>query len=102
MINITQEQLNLITSILQKHIPDRLIKAFGSRITGKSKEFSDLDLAIYGDNSIDLIILGSLKEAFSQSDLPFLIDIVDINRISDDFRKLIEKKNITIQDHASP
>ena len=92
MINITEHEKKIIIDIIKKFIPNSTVKVFGSRINGKNKIYSDLDIAILADNKnkIPLEILGQLKEAFEESDLSFHVDILDWYRISDDFKKIID------------
>lgn len=49
-----------------------------------------LDLALVSETPVDRDRIERLKDAFSESDLPIIVDVVDINTVSDDFRKLIE------------
>ena len=39
-----------------------------------------------------------LREAFEESDLPFRVDIVDYNTVSEAFRAIIEEKYEIVQD----
>ena len=43
---------------------------------------------------------ADLKEAFTESDLPFKVDIVDWADTKEDFKKLIKQKRIRIQKGA--
>jgi type I restriction enzyme S subunit len=63
---------------------------FGSRIHGTAKPWSDLDLAIKPKSPLDWNLLAEIKEAFQESELPFRVDIVDWNDITESFRKAIE------------
>nr|WP_301273183.1 nucleotidyltransferase domain-containing protein [Acetobacter oryzoeni] len=63
--------------ILNEIVPDREVRAFGSRVTGKAKPFSDHDLAIMGDKSLPLETRARLEEAFSEAELPWKVDILD-------------------------
>ena len=49
------------------------------------------------DKPLDIPCLGDLCEAFSQSDLPFRVDIVDWASVSESFRKIIEEKHVVVQ-----
>lgn len=49
------------------------------------------------DKPLDIPRLGDLCEAFSQSDLPFRVDIVDWASASEGFRKIIEEECIVVQ-----
>ena len=48
-ISLTQEEYRCVTSLLQAIVPEREIRAFGSRTTSVHKPFSDLDLVVMGD-----------------------------------------------------
>lgn len=67
----------------------REVWAYGSRVQGDARKYSDLDLVVRGDEPIEQDVLFWLKEAFETSDLPFRVDILDWNRISDAFKDRI-------------
>ncbi|HEC02934.1 MAG TPA: nucleotidyltransferase domain-containing protein [Phycisphaerales bacterium] len=90
MIDISPEQKDIIHKILEEHIPDRKVMAFGSRTSPEPKSYSDLDLAIMGDKVVDFGTLALLKDAFAESDLPFRVDLIQWCRTSPEFRKVIE------------
>lgn len=82
-------QIALIREILRRHVPNRTVWAFGSRVRGRVKPFSDLDLAILGDTPLPDCVLAALQDDFADSDLPIRIDIVDWARTSPEFRDII-------------
>ena len=90
MIDINPYHLEIVTQILHEHVPDCEVRAFGSRATWTSKEYSDLDLAIVGSGPLKWRTLGELRDAFEESYLPFRVDVLDWHDISDNFRKIIE------------
>jgi predicted nucleotidyltransferase len=95
---IESAHLEVVKSILQKLIPTYEVWAFGSRVHEKNiKKFSDLDLAIIAPNELNLDELIKLKEAFSESDLPFKVDIVDWHSTSEEFQKIILRDYIVLQ-----
>ena len=94
-IDITPEERAIVLRILNEIVPDREVRAFGSRVTGKAKPFSDLDLAIMGDEPLSLETRAQLEEAFSESELPWKVDILDWLKIDTDFQNII-RKNWTI------
>lgn len=63
--------------------------AFGSRVTGKAKDYSDLDICIMG--TISTKEFGILKEHVSAQPLPFSIDLVTWERCSQEFKNSIQK-----------
>jgi len=59
-IDISPEQWHIVSTILQRHIPDKTVWAFGSRATRNAKPYSDLDLAIVGDTPLSISLLARL------------------------------------------
>lgn len=70
-----------VEAILHAHVPGREVWAFGSRARCCAKPYSDLDLAIMGEEAISLDTLAALNEAFAESDLPWKVDVVDWARL---------------------
>ncbi len=91
MIDLPLHHLNTVRCILAEQIPGYEVRVFGSRVEGRAKPHSDLDLAIVGEKPVDLATLSRLKEAFEDSDLPIRVDLLDWNAISDEFRQAIQK-----------
>jgi predicted nucleotidyltransferase len=90
MLDITPDHLAEVCRILRMHAPGRTVRAFGSRVQGTAKPFSDLDLAIMGTEPLDFRTYAALKDAFAESNLPFRVDVVDWATTSDTFRGIIE------------
>ncbi|WP_341788850.1 MULTISPECIES: nucleotidyltransferase domain-containing protein [unclassified Rickettsia] len=87
MVQIKKQDLLILRSILKKY-PYKFY-AYGSRVKGKAKKFSDLDLCIM--DNINYEVLFEIKEALDESDVSIHIDIkrwnIDMN---EDFRSLIK------------
>ena len=96
-IDISPEEWDIVSHILQTHIPNKEVWAFGSRVTGKAKLYSDLDLVILGETPLSLDLLATLAHEFTESDLPFKVDLVDWATTSVNFRKIIEKQRIVLR-----
>jgi predicted nucleotidyltransferase len=90
VIAISEDSLNMVKNILSKTVPNCEVRAFGSRIKGTNREYSDLDLAIIGEKKLGISVLGNVQEAFMESALPFRVDILDYNAISEKFQKVID------------
>lgn len=97
MINLTRKELATVKDILAKEIPDCEVWAFGSRIKGEAKSYSDLDLVIVGKEKVERGKMSKLKRVFQESSLPFRVEILDWNRIPDHFKKIIESDYVVIQ-----
>jgi predicted nucleotidyltransferase len=81
--------LDAVLTMLARHVPDREVRVMGSRVTGRAKPFSDLDLVVMGDQPLDLRTMGQLREAFDESNLPFSVDVVEWASASEGFRRII-------------
>jgi type I restriction enzyme S subunit len=95
-LDVRSDHLKIVQDILNKHVPGWEVWAFGSRVTGKATETSDLDLAIIGDTPLDFETLAALRDAFSESRIPYKVDVVDWASISETFRKIITNRKIAI------
>jgi predicted nucleotidyltransferase len=96
-IKISPEDLQIVQSILDTFLPHDEVWAFGSRVTGKARQFSDLDLAIISQKPLDFDNYAALKEALSESSLPFKVDVVDWATISDEFKEIIKQNFIILK-----
>lgn len=96
MLQLTPHYIQIVKEILNKNIPQRPVLAFGSRVTKTFKPHSDLDLCILGEEALSLNQFAHLREAFSESDLPMRVDLVDWATITPEFQAIIEKNSIKI------
>ncbi len=97
-IDIRPDHWEIVKNILQKHVPQYEVWAFGSRAKWTAKEYSDLDLAIITDQPLSLDISAILSDAFSESDLPWRVDVVDWATTSESFKKIIERDKVVVQE----
>ena len=97
LIDVSEKNFNIVKTILKTYVPHYEVWAFGSRVKGKVKTYSDLDLAVITDKPLSFQVHGDLLEAFSESDLPWKVDIVDWATTSESFRKIIEQDKIILQ-----
>ena len=98
MIHLTPTELRIVRNILRSTVPKAKVAVFGSRATGiRLKKFSDLDLLIQASRTLSFATSAKIKEAFSESDLVFRVDIVDARTASKSFLEHIQKDLISIQ-----
>ena len=76
MINLDEPQLTMVKAILRAYVPDRRVAAFGSRVQGTAKEFSDLDLVLLSDEPVAADVLSEPHP----KDLKRITDAVAIAR----------------------
>jgi len=93
---LTQDELEIVKNILTSLVPNHEIWIFGSRIHKNFKPYSDLDLVILGSERISPRKLADLRDAFSNSDLTFKVDLVIWYEVTDQFKKIIERDHIVL------
>ena len=92
MIDLAPEHLETVRRILAAHVPECEIRAFGSRVAGPPKPYSDLDLAVKGECAVAPDCLRRLREAFEESALPIRVDVLDWYAVTATFRTVLEKQ----------
>lgn len=99
-ISIKPEHLKQIKALLKDYIPNSHVWAYGSRLSGKCHEGSDLDLVIRNEEDLKTPLtdkLLDLKQALSESNIPFLVDVIDWAALPESFHREILKNYIVIQ-----
>ncbi|MDO5058239.1 MAG: nucleotidyltransferase domain-containing protein [Lautropia sp.] len=98
-LQLAPRHLAMLRDILRRHAPASQVWAYGSRVTGKSHEGSDLDLVLR--NTVNLSVRTpewpDLQEALRDSDLPILVDVHDWASLPEDFHRNIERAYVEIQ-----
>jgi predicted nucleotidyltransferase len=96
-IDLPADHKRLVLKILCAHLPPNAeIWVFGSRVTGRARRYSDLDLAIDAGRRLTLDEIAILTEAFSDSDLPYRVDLVDWHEIDDRWRQMIVAERVAL------
>jgi len=98
MLNLDPKYAAIVQKILSEHIPNKTVWVYGSRIKGKSHEGSDLDLVIVSEISGEE--LSAVRNAFSESNLPILVDILDWSTLPENFKSEIENAHEIFQTGA--
>lgn len=88
-VDLAQEALEVVRAVLARHLADRDVRVMGSRVSGRAKRFSDLDLVVMGESPLSLATLADLHDAFDDADLPCSVDIIEWASASDSFRRII-------------
>jgi predicted nucleotidyltransferase len=96
-IDIEPRDLETVREILARHVPEYEVRAFGSRVRHTARRTSDLDLAVMTDVPLDSRRRGDLRDDFTESDLPFKVDVVDWASTDGSFRKIIEEVYAVVQ-----
>lgn len=90
MYNLTDKDVELLLTILQKHLKHAEVWVFGSRHKGNNKPYSDIDLAIVKDSGEKQENMEVIKEDLMASDISIRVDLHDYNGLSASFRAIID------------
>jgi len=99
-LNLPSRYLEMVQTMLHRHLPHAEVWAYGSRVNGDCHEASDLDLVVRNPVTLDEALpdLSDLKEALVESNLPIRVDVVDWARIPEAFRREIEWAYVVVQE----
>ena len=95
MLNVKDEYLKELKDIFTKYCPKAEIWAYGSRVKNDCHSGSDLDLVVKSFNE-DNKFVYELKDLLNNSDIPFLIDIQDFEKLPKSFQDEIKKEYVRI------
>ncbi|KJV07382.1 nucleotidyltransferase domain-containing protein [Methylocucumis oryzae] len=98
MLDLKSQDSEELNRILKTFLPNHTVWAFGSRVTGNAKPYSDLDLVIVTTQPLSLSVMAELKTAFAESDLTIRVDLVDWAVTSDTFRNIIQQNKLVVQE----
>lgn len=82
-----------ILEIISKHLnlDSYRVFFFGSRVSGRSDEFSDIDIGIEGSKSVSLNVFSNIKEELDKIKTLYTLELVDFRRVPPDFYKVAKQ-----------
>ncbi|TDM08093.1 MAG: hypothetical protein C4K60_00855 [Ideonella sp. MAG2] len=101
-VDLLPHHLQEVLQILARHVPNIEVRAFGSRVKGTAKPYSDLDLALMTTQPLPLAQEAALKEAFDEASLPFKVDVLDWASTAPAFRQLIAQDGVCLRAASAP
>ncbi len=101
-----------IKYIDKKHLADEILRIvgesldlekykvffFGSRVSGKNDEHSDVDVGILGDEKISAKAMEEIREKIENLPTLYTIEMVDFFDVSEDFKK-VAMENVEYINH---
>jgi uncharacterized protein len=98
-LHLPKRYLQMVQDILQTHLPNAEVWAYGSRVNGDYYEASDLDLVVRQPEDLNRrqLNLGEVVDAFSESNLPIIVQLVDWASIPADFHAEIAENYVFVQ-----
>ncbi|MBI3814677.1 MAG: nucleotidyltransferase domain-containing protein [Nitrospinae bacterium] len=89
------ELIHTIVDVVNAYLHPKRIILFGSRVTGKDKEYSDFDIAVEGAE-IDIRSERRLKETLDEKLGIFTVDVINLDKVDKDFKVLVLEKGRVI------
>ncbi|MDR0598160.1 MAG: nucleotidyltransferase domain-containing protein [Treponema sp.] len=83
-----RDRLTLI-ALIERFLPRTTVWAFGSRVKGNSRPWSDLDLVVFTQAGQHAQV-SLLKEALEESNLPFRVDLLEWEGLPENFKETIK------------
>ena len=88
----------IIEAVLQKHLPDVEVWAYGSRANGKSHDGSDLDLVLRAKD-LGKIIPAQIRQdtrRYYESTVPFVVEVRDWALLPESFHREIKREHVVL------
>ena len=96
-IHVSEQELAIIRRILRESLTGEDVYVFGSRARGDHRTTSDIDLAISGSLPLSISTRSKLEFGFSESDLSFKVDVVDLVTADESFKRIIQADAIKLR-----
>ena len=93
--NVTEEEFkSRMRLVLGKYLDLTKFKVFvfGSRVTERGDERSDIDVGIEGDGLVPEADMQKIKEEVEEMPLLYKVDVVDFRRVADDFYQVAKQR----------
>ena len=84
-----EEIISIVVDILINHLDNFKLYLFGSRSKDSNLEHSDIDLAI--ETECRDALVEKAKNEIDEIDTLYSVDIVNLNKVDQDFKELILK-----------
>ena len=97
-LDLPRRYRDQIEALLREHVPGVEVWAYGSRVSGRSHEGSDLDLVLRGPalKRIDSGMFLDLIEALEESNIPIIVQAHDWARLPESFQREIERAYVVL------
>ena len=98
-LHLKPKHRKVLEALLREHLPNVEIWAYGSRVSGKSHDGSDLDLVLRGPGlkEIPSDRLVDFEEAVRESSIPFVVEARDWARLPERFHREIERDHVVLE-----
>lgn len=105
MLDLPVKWRQELADLLAKYAPDYDVWAYGSRVTGRYHEASDLDLVLIHPTCPESKAcdnLFALREALQESNIPISVDVMDWASVPPEFHLQINRCKVKLFDAVKP
>ncbi len=95
-LNVGKPHLATLQELLKEFLPHAEVWAYGSRVTGRSTDISDLDMVVFATKEQTPAVYA-LQEALDESYLPFRVDLFVWDSLPESFHATIQKGYVVLQ-----
>ncbi len=97
-LNLSSKHRRILEALIRDHFPEVEVWAYGSRVSGRSHDGSDLDLALRGPEleRIPSERLVDFGEAVRESSIPFLVEAHDWAGLPERFHDEISRNYVIL------
>ncbi len=96
-LGITPEHRDMLLTFFSRFITGMTVLAYGSRVKGTARPYSDLDLVVFATPA-QRALISELKEALDESNLPFLVDVLVWDELPESFHRNIAAEHVVVQE----
>lgn len=100
-IDVGPAERRALIALIERHLPHTEVWAFGSRVKWNARSNSDLDLVAFSRPE-DGARVSDLREALEEGSLPFRVDLLVWDQISESFRKNIREQFAVLVEGGRP
>ena len=97
-LHLQPKHRQALEALLRQHLPGVEVWAYGSRVSGRSHDGSDLDLVLRGPDleEIPIAQLEDFEVALRESSIPFLVEAHDWARLPERFHREIGRMHVVL------
>ena len=92
-VQLTTEELGLLKKVFKDEAE---VLVFGSRVNGKARKFSDVDLCIRRKRQVPIAELAQFRELLQESAFPYIVDVIDYTALSPEFKAIIDQTGVSL------
>jgi predicted nucleotidyltransferase len=92
---IAADDRDTLVALLTRHLPGVEVWAHGSRVKGRARAASDLDLVVF-TTAAQRALVAAVREALDESRLPFRVDLAVWDDLPERFRANIQKTHTVL------